>query len=121
MVATFEDFDAVVGNGVVGGGDVDSEIKAHFMKAVIDGGSGKNASVRVFDAECFAGGGEVLENPLGGFAGVASEEKFDLVASVIDKAADDAGEEIRGKLLGFAANAVSAKVFHEIIPFRLFI
>ena len=115
MVATFEDFDAVVGDGVVGSGDVNGEIETHVVKAIIDSGSGKNAGTRVFDTESFAGGSEVLENPLGGFAGVASEEKFDLVAGVVDEAADDAGEEVRGKLLRFAADAISAEIFHEFL------
>ena len=55
------------------GGDVDSKIEPHLVKAVIDGGSGKNADIAVFDAESFEGGFEICENPFGGFAGVAAD------------------------------------------------
>ena len=115
VVATFEDFDAVVGDRIVGSGDVNGEIKTHFIEAIIDSGGGEDAGTRVFDAESFAGGGEVLENPLGGFARVASEEKFDLVAGVVDKATNNAGEEVWSKLLGFTADAISAEIFHEFL------
>ena len=54
--AAFENFDAVVGVGVVGGGDVDSVIIAHFIETVINGGGGKDAGTRIFKAEGFAGG-----------------------------------------------------------------
>lgn len=71
--AAFENFDAIVGVGVVRGGDVDSKIETHLIKAVIDGGSGEDADAGVLEAEGFAGGFEVGENPFGRFAGVAAE------------------------------------------------
>ena len=69
--ASFKDFDAVVGVRVVGSGDIDGKIESHFVKTIIDSGSGEDAGAAVFDAESFAGRGEVLQNPLGRFAGVA--------------------------------------------------
>ena len=69
--ASFKDFDAVVGVWVVGSGNINSEVIAHFVETVIDGWSGKDAGGGVFDTEGFAGGGEVLQNPLGRFASVA--------------------------------------------------
>ena len=84
FVAAFEDFDAVVGVGVVAGGDVNGEIEAHMVEAVIDGRSGKDADAHVFDAESFEGGLEVLENPFGGLAVVAADEDFDVVVGVVD-------------------------------------
>ena len=108
----FEDFDAIVGEGIVGGGDVDGKIKAHCVKTVIDARGGKDAGVSVFNAKSFAGGGEVLENPFGGFAGIASEEDFDVATSVVDEAFDDASEEVGGEILSFAADTVGAEFMH---------
>ena len=88
-IAAFKDFDAIVGVGVVAGGDVDGEIKAHVIETVIDGGSGEDTGTTIFDAESFEGGGEILQNPLGGFASVTGEENFDVVAGVVDKSFDD--------------------------------
>lgn len=50
-VAAFEDFDAVVGVGVVRGGDVNGEIETHLIETVVDGGGGENTDAGVFDAE----------------------------------------------------------------------
>ena len=52
----FKDFDAIVGVGIMGGGDVDSDIKTHLGETIINGGGRKNADVAVFDAESFEGG-----------------------------------------------------------------
>lgn len=71
-------------------GDVNGEIKAHLEEAVVDGWGGKNAGASIFDTESLAGGGEVLEDPFGGLAGVAGEEDFDIIAGIIDKAFYDA-------------------------------
>ena len=49
--AAFKNFDAVIGVGIVRGGNVNGEVEAHFKKAVIDGWSGENADGRVFDTE----------------------------------------------------------------------
>lgn len=87
--ATFEDFDTVVGVGVVAGGDVNGEIIAHFVKTVVDGGGGKDAGRGIFDAERFEGGGEVLQDPLGRLAGVAGEKDFDAITGVVDEAFGD--------------------------------
>ena len=69
--AALKNFDAVVGVRVVGSGNIDGEIESHFVKTIIDSGSGEDAGAAVFDAEGFAGRGEVLQNPRGRFAGVA--------------------------------------------------
>ena len=58
--AAFEDFDTVVGIGVMGGGDVDGEIEAHFVETVVDSGGGEDAGGGIFEAESFTGSGEVL-------------------------------------------------------------
>ena len=55
MGAAFEDFDAVVGIGIVAGGDVDGKIEAHLVKTVVNGRSGKNAGAHIFDTEGFEG------------------------------------------------------------------
>ena len=41
--ASFEDFNSVVCIGVVAGGDVDGEVEAHLIKAVVDARGGKNS------------------------------------------------------------------------------
>ena len=48
--ATFKDFDAVVGMGIVGGSNVNGEIKSHLIKTIINSGSWKDASVKIFGA-----------------------------------------------------------------------
>ena len=70
--AAFEDFDTIVGVRIVAGGNVDGEVEAHLIETVVDGGGGENANIHVFDTEGFAGGFKILENPFGGFAGVAA-------------------------------------------------
>ncbi len=71
--AAFENFDAVVGVGVVRGGDVEAKVEAHFVETVVDGWGRENADARVFEAKGLAGGCEVGEDPFGGFAGVAAD------------------------------------------------
>ncbi len=88
---TFKNLDAVVGVGVVRSSDVDSEIKAHLVKTVVDGRGGQDADIAVFDAKSFAGGFEIGENPFGRFAGVTAEEDFDVGAGVVNETSDDFG------------------------------
>ena len=88
---TFKNLNAIVGVGVVRSGDVDSEIKAHLIKTVVNGGGRQDANVAVFDTKCFAGGFEIGENPFGRFAGVTAEEDFDVGAGVVNETSDDFG------------------------------
>ena len=87
----FKNLDAVVGVGVVRSSDVDSEIKAHLVKTVVNGGGRQDADIAVFDTKCFAGGFEIRENPFGGFTGVTAEEDFDVGAGVVNETSDDFG------------------------------
>ena len=57
-----------------------------------------------------------MENPLGGFAGVASEKDFDVVAGIVDEAFDDSSEEFGGEFGGFLTDAVGTEIFHNF-PF----
>ena len=59
VFAAFENFDAVIGVGVVGGSDVDGDVETHFGKAVVDGWGGKYADVTILDAESFESSFEV--------------------------------------------------------------
>ena len=88
---TFKNLDAVVGVGIVRSGDIDGKIKAHFVKTVVNARGGEDAGAGVFDTKSFAGGGEILENPFGGFASVAGEENSDIIPRVVDETADDFG------------------------------
>ena len=95
------------------GGDVDGKVEAHLIKTVVDGWSGENADVGVFDAESLEGGFEVLEDPFGGFAVVAADEDFDAVVGVVDETFDNGGEKIGGKFSCFLADTVGTEVFHN--------
>ena len=110
--SAFKDFDAVVGEGIVRSGDVDGKIEIHFVETIVDAGGRENAGAGVFDTKGFTGGGEVLQNPFGGFAGVTGEEDFDVVASVVDETFDDTGEKVGGEIFGFATDAIGTKFMH---------
>ena len=53
--AAFEDFDAIVGVGIMAGGDVDGKIEAHLIETVVDSWGGEDAGAHIFDAERFEG------------------------------------------------------------------
>ena len=114
----FENFDAVVGVGIVRSGDVNGEIETHFSETEIDCGGRQNAGGRKFDAESFASGLEIADNPFRGFASVTGEKNFKVVAvGVIDETADDFSEKFGGELFGFTTDAVGSKILH-ISSFR---
>ena len=84
FVASFENLDAIIGIRVVASRDIDGEIETHFIKTVINGWGRENTCVGVFDAKSLEGDFEILENPFGRFACIASNKYFDIVVSVID-------------------------------------
>ena len=60
-----------------------------------------------------------MQNPLGGFAGVAADKDFFVGAGVIGKANDDGVDKIGCEFVCGLADAVGAKVFH-LFPFVKF-
>ena len=113
--ATFENFDTVVGVGVMGSGNVDCKIELHFIKTIINGRSGKDAGSGIFYAIGFAGFCEVINDPFRRFAGVASDEDFDVVAFVVNKATNDADEKLWCKIVSWFSDAIGTKVFHDFL------
>ena len=86
---TLKNFDAIVGVGIVGGSDVDGKIKAHLIKTVVNGRRGQNSDRGVLEAERFESGAQILQNPLGGFAGVTADEDTLVSAGIVGEARND--------------------------------
>ena len=93
-----KNFDAVVGPGIVRGGDDDSGGHSAGTRQVGDAGSGDDAGAVNVDADSGQTFGDAIGDPAAGFAGVLADDGFRSGRCADEIVAEGASDEI-GALL----------------------